>query len=313
MEPITTTTGLLVSTPAGWAGDDLAVEPDTWSQVLSGADIVELDAAVAATAALDPAEIDRDSFELPTVAPRLRAWAEEVRSGRGFVTIRGLPVGRWSLDEARRGFLGLGRHLGAPMGQNAAGDLVADVRAQRPAGDPSARRYETAEETPFHTDGSDMIALLCLRQGRSGGQSAIVSSVAVVNALHDQRPDLVPLLFEPWPFAMTADATEHFELPLVDALEPFSLFYIRWYIEQSQTQPHVPRLTADHVAVLDLIDAAAQDLRLDIDFAPGDIQLLSNRIVMHARTTFVDWDEPERRRHLLRLWLAHHRTERSSR
>ena len=151
-----------------------------------------------------------------------------------------------------------------------------------------------------------MIAMLCLRQGQSGGQSAIVSSVAVVNEVHRRRLDLVPLLSAPWPFAMTADATDHFELPLVDALEPFSLFYIRWYIEQSQTQADAPRLTPDHIALLDLVDAAASELRLDIDFEPGDVQLLSNRTVMHARTTFVDWDEPARRRHLLRLWLAHH-------
>jgi hypothetical protein len=114
------------------------------------------------------------------------------------------------------------------------------------------------------------------------------------------------LLFEPWPFAMTADATDHFELPLVATLQPFSLFYIRWYIEQSQRQPAARRLSEDHTALLDLIDAAAAEHRLDIEFAPGDIQLLSNRTVMHARTTFVDWDEPAQRRHLLRLWLAHH-------
>jgi alpha-ketoglutarate-dependent taurine dioxygenase len=58
--------------------------------------------------------------------------------------------------------------------------------------------------------------------------------------------------------------------------------------------------------LLDLVDeiAARPDVHLEIEFAPGDIQLLSNRSVMHARSTFVDWDEPERRRHLLRLWLS---------
>jgi len=275
--------------------------------VVTDAEVAELDAAVVAvtTAGLALAGVDRGTFPLPTLSATAAAWEEEVRSGRGFVTIRGLPVDRWTFDEARIAFVGLGRHLGEPMEQNAAGDLVADVRAERAAGDPSARRYETSEETPFHTDGSDMIALFCLKQGRSGGQSAIVSSVAVINAVHDTRPDLVGLLHEPWPFAMTADAAEHFELPLVSALEPFSLFYIRWYIEQSQSQPGAPPLTDDHRTLLDLIDAAAADARLDIEFRPGDIQLLSNRTVMHARTAFADWDEPERRRHLLRLWLAH--------
>ena len=291
---------------SGWTGEELTAQPERWTHTLTADQLTELDDAVASTASLELFEIDRDTFRLPTLAPVLLRQAGEVRSGLGFVTFRGLPVDRWSVDDARRAFLGMGRHLGAPMGQNSAGDLVADVRAERVAGDPSARRYETSEETPFHTDGSDMIALFCLRQGQSGGRSAIVSSVAVVNEVQHRRPDLVSLLFEPWPFAMTADATDHFELPLVQSLDPFGLFYIRWYIEQSQSQRHARRLTDDHVALLDLIDEASARLRLDIDFEPGDIQLLSNKTVMHARTTFVDWEEPERRRHLLRLWLAHH-------
>ena len=40
-----------------------------------------------------------------------------------------------------------------------------------------------------------------------------------------------------------------------------------------------------------------------MDLEPGDIQLLNNSVVLHARTDFVDYEEPERRRHLLRLWL----------
>lgn len=301
-----TDTEVLVARPTAWTGAELAATPEAWTHVLSPAEVAELDAAVDAVTGLELGAIDRTTFPLPTLGAAALAWAEEARSGRGFVTIRGLPVERWGDDRSRAAFAGLGRHLGDLMRQNAAGDLVADVRAEREAGDASARRYETSEETPFHTDGSDMIALFCLRQGRSGGQSAIVSSVSVVNAVHQRRPDLVPLLFEPWPFAMTADATEHFELPLVESLDPFALFYIRWYIEQSQRIDAAPRLTPDHLALLDLIDEAAAAARLDSEFAPGDIQLLSNRTVMHARTTFVDWDEPAQRRHLLRLWLAHH-------
>jgi hypothetical protein len=300
-----TTAGPLVSTPLGWTGRELATTPDVWTHNLTAADVAELDGALAEVRKrhIPPAALDREAFALPTLGATAAAWAEEVMTGRGFVVIRGLPVDRWTVDEARLAFAGLGSHIGVPMPQNAAGDRVADVRAEHAAGDPGVRRYETSEDTPFHTDGSDMIALFCLRQGRAGGRSAIVSSVAVVNAVHRARPDLVPLLAQPWPFAMTQDATEHFELPLLGR-DPFSFFYIRWYIEQSQLQPDVRRLTGDERTLLDLVDAAAADARLDIDFAPGDVQLLSNRVVMHARSTFVDWDEPARKRHLLRLWLA---------
>ena len=41
-----------------------------------------------------------------------------------------------------------------------------------------------------------------------------------------------------------------------------------------------------------------------MEFKPGDVQLVHNHTMLHDRTGFVDWPEPERRRHLLRLWLA---------
>ena len=56
----------------------------------------------------------------------------------------------------------------------------------------------------------------------------------------------------------------------------------------------------------DLFDALANDakLRLDMEFRPGDIQVLHNHQILHDRTAYEDWPEPERKRHLLRLWLS---------
>ena len=47
-----------------------------------------------------------------------------------------------------------------------------------------------------------------------------------------------------------------------------------------------------------------EELRFDMEFRQGDIQFLHNRVILHSRGAFVDFPEPERRRHLLRLWLA---------
>jgi len=46
-----------------------------------------------------------------------------------------------------------------------------------------------------------------------------------------------------------------------------------------------------------------RDCAASIDFEQGDIQFLHNHVILHTRTAFEDWPEPERRRHLLRLWL----------
>ena len=65
-------------------------------------------------------------------------------------------------------------------------------------------------------------------------------------------------------------------------------------------------MTDEDLAALDTFDSLAEDstLRLDITFQPGDIQFVHNHTILHDRTAFVDWPEPERKRHLLRLWLA---------
>ena len=43
---------------------------------------------------------------------------------------------------------------------------------------------------------------------------------------------------------------------------------------------------------------------LDMQFKPGDMQFVYNHSLLHDRTDFVDWPDPSKRRHLLRLWLA---------
>jgi hypothetical protein len=45
------------------------------------------------------------------------------------------------------------------------------------------------------------------------------------------------------------------------------------------------------------------ELSVEIDFEPGDISFVLNHVALHARSRYEDWPEPERKRHLLRLWL----------
>ncbi len=47
-------------------------------------------------------------------------------------------------------------------------------------------------------------------------------------------------------------------------------------------------------------------IRFKLGFLERDLnpQLVHNHSLLHDRTAFEDWPEPDRRRHLLRLWLA---------
>jgi len=241
----------------------------------------------------------------------VRRWRDTLHRGRGFVLVRGLPVERMTPDDAAAVYWVLGLHLGAPVPQNFSGELLTDIRdTGADPGDPSTRLYKTRAEQDFHTDGADIIGLLCLKTSKSGGESRIVSSVAVYNEVLRRRPDLAPLLFENFYW-------HYFEPHMPEPIwfvRPIcakrggglNTSFIPWYIRRAQELEGVPPMTRAQNETIEIMETTANDptLYLDMEFVPGDIQWLKNSVILHKRTAYEDWDEPEQKRHLLRLWLA---------
>jgi hypothetical protein len=283
--------------PAAWRGDDLRADT-SWVVELDEEQRTELREALR-------------TGELQTLQPVLRSWRQQLQAGLGVLLVRGVPVEGLDDDAARAMFTLLGRQLGEPVSQNKEGDLITDIRdVGNDPSDPEVRLYTTAAEQDFHTDGADLIGLLCLRTAREGGLNRVVSSVTVYDEIARQRPDLAPLLLQDWHFFLhtQADGTPlTFAMPIVrrDG-DVTASFFIPWYIRRAQGLPGVPDLTPEQDEVLRLYEETANrpDLYLDMDFRPGDMQWIRNAVVLHKRTAYVDWPEPERRRHLLRLWLA---------
>jgi hypothetical protein len=288
-----------ITGPDAWAGEDLARSSEWVRSIRERGLVLE--------------DIGREQFPLPGLAPVIAGWAEQLDAGRGFVLARGLPVEEWGEADAAIAYWGIGQHLGLPVSQNTDGDLLGHVRdvGADPA-DPSVRLYKTRAAQPFHTDGSDAVGLLCLQTARRGGASSIVSSVSVFNEVARRRPDLVGLMFQPFPFDLYEQQAEgqqpYMNIPIATYFggRLFTM-YIRFYIDQAQRHAEVPRLTDAQRELLDLIDeiAASPRLRLDMEFRPGDMQFLSNRGILHGRTEYED--DPDHPRHLLRLWLTLHR------
>ncbi len=301
-------------TEAAWYGPDMARRSD-WLMTLSAAEIAETESATRQLAAreTDIAAITAADFALPTLASRLKARVEsEVLNGRGFLLMRGLPVERWTMREAATAFFGLGAHLGSARSQNGKGHVLGHVQdLGLDVHDPNVRIYQTHERQTYHTDSCDIVGLLCLKTAKSGGLSALVSSTTIFNEMRRQRPDLLELLFQPLATDRRGEVPEgkkpFFEIPVFNWHQGYlTAIYQRQYIDSAQRFPEAPRLTAKQVEALDMFDALANDSRLHLfmEFKPGDIQLVHNHTLLHDRTAFVDWPEPERRRHLLRLWLA---------
>jgi Taurine catabolism dioxygenase TauD, TfdA family len=196
--------------------------------------------------------------------------------------------------------------------QNADGHLLGHVRdLGLSSQDPNTRIYQTRERQTFHTDSCDVVGLLCLRPAKSGGLSSLVSSTTIFNEMRRRRPDLLNVLLLPVETDRRGEvplgSKPYFSIPVFNWHEGLlSAIYQRQYIESARRFPGVAPLSAVQIEALDLLDELANypNLNLMMALETGDIQLVHNHTILHDRTAFEDFPEPERKRHLLRLWVA---------
>ncbi len=305
----------LIKGPSAWTAADMRKREAEWSYRLSPSEIAELEAALRSVCVrgLDIADIRREDFPLPTLGPVLDRLRADVLNGRGFVLLRGVPVEDRPIAESATIYWGIGSYFGSARSQNAQGHLLGHIYdlGGSSATNPNIRSYATAERQNFHIDRCDVVALLCLRRAKSGGLSAIASSMAVHNVMAERRPDLLERLYQPFPVDRRGEVPEgkapFYEAPVFNEhAGTVSVLYSRLHIGSAQRFPEARRLTAEDIEALDMLGELAGDpqLRLDMTFMPGDIQFLHNHTILHARTAYEDWLDEERKRHLLRLWLA---------
>jgi len=300
---------------SAWYGPEITGDAD-WVERLTEEEVAEVRSAVEqiekSHLANNLPSLTAEDVPLPGLGPRLEQLLDEVLNGRGFVLIKGLPIEGWSEREAKIAFLVIGVQLGALRRQNAEGHLLGHVQDMgRSSDDPNTRIYQTRERQTFHTDSCDVVGLLCLKAAKKGGLSSLVSSTTIFNEMRRRRPDLLKVLLEPIETDRRGEVPEgskpYFNIPVFNYHDGLvSAIYQRQYIESARRFPEVASLTHIQIEALDLFDALANDPKLNLmmELQPGDIQLVHNHTILHDRTAFEDYPEPERKRHLLRLWLA---------
>jgi hypothetical protein len=248
---------------------------------------------------------EREGLRNGQLPARLPEWRARLQHGLGFVLVRGVP-----LDNPEKTFRLLGSALGNEVPQNGNGDLVCHIKdVGGDPTDPDVRLYTTSAEQEFHTDGADLIGLLCLSKAASGGLSSLASSLTVLQEVQRRRPDLVGLLFEDWHWYLhgqqPSELAPTFALPIArwDG-DQLATFFIGWWIRRAQGVPGVPALTPRQAELLTVYEQVANEpgIAVTMDLEPGDMQWLKNSATLHKRTAYVD--DPARPRHLLRLWLA---------
>jgi hypothetical protein len=303
-----------ITDPSAWRGAEYSAD-DRWAHRLSQPELRELDTALAAVteAGLAPLEFSRDAFPLPTFGPVLKDMLNELESGRGFVLLRGIPVDRYDEPALYLLYWGLAVHLGDMISQNAKGDLIGrveDIGVDIHA--PNARGYTTSTKLHPHNDSSDIVGLLCVRQAKEGGQNMIASAMTIYNAVLANHPEYLDLLYRGFHYDVRGEGVTGKSNEVTRNRVPvFSYFdgrlscrFNRRAIETAADKMGEPLTALESEALKYIADLTVDPaVRLDFPLEPGDLQLLNNHMVLHARSNFIDWPERERKRLLLRLWV----------
>jgi alpha-ketoglutarate-dependent taurine dioxygenase len=237
---------------------------------------------------------------------------------RGFVVIAGWNKRGWSEEALRTLLWGLGGLIGYPRIQNQRGHRISvvakdDSSSGRVAGDSTVSRGD--DEIRFHTEKGRLpipprlIALLCLGNAASGGASRLISGHSIHNRLMAERPDALARLHQPYPFGRHDEPYPDGQR--VDWAPVFSRRDARLVVRYNRPWVHVAerdldaRIDAPGLAALDAIEALLDAPELTAEFVlnPGELLIVDNRVVLHARTKFFDGDSPSEKRRLLRLWM----------
>lgn len=301
--------------PQAWTAAQVDADR-SWTLRLTDEQIDGFRAALDHARTLDKPLLDMSREDFPLTAPARQALADAVAitQGRwGLALIKGFPVDEWTEKEARLAYWGMGLHMGVARTQNRASEIMNDVRnaggSYRTKG---GRGYNTNAGLDFHQDSADLVCLLCRRTAKSGGESKVISSIALRDAVARERPDLLDVLHQPYfhSYQGTQDPTQppYYRLPIFGSHpDYFAARTNRKNTVAAQADfPEVPRLSTAQTEALDLLEQLmpSDELCFNMVLEKGDMQLLNNYVTLHSRTEFEDFEEPDLKRHLYRLWLA---------
>ena len=301
----------------GWTAKDLQ-DTSRWIRYFSAAELEAVDQAITAAkqAGLQLGGLSRDNFALPALRASFDRVLSELENGLGFFVLRGLPAGKYSKDDMRLLYWGMGLHLGTAVSQSNRGDMLGDVRdfgvdtfAKK------GRGYMSKQHLEFHADTCDVVCLMVLRVAKSGGLSRFCSSIAIHDEIARTRADLLDVLYQPYGMSWKGQ-----ELPGEPGwyLQPmyskeqgllssrFIPQHVIGYSVDAALFPELPPLSLRQREAIEVVQALANDPTFygEMMFEPGDMQFMNNHVMYHSRTEFEDHGDADKKRHLIRLWLS---------
>ncbi len=290
----------IINSSGSWKGKEISGQPD-WQIDLTENHIKEIN------------ELISGNGQKNSSITQLFADAREtLENGPGVVLIRNCPVHDLNEGEAKKLFSILASLIGTLVSQSSEGELIFSVRdSGYKEDDPRSRGPNTRKKLSFHSDRCDVIGFLCLKQAMSGGENQIVSSIAIHNHLVENEPGLIKYLYEPFYYRRhnvdTGNELPYCRQPIFSVTEgKFASNLLRVLIDRAYAMPELPDMSEEQKRALDAIEETASLTEMHFNFRqrPGDILFLNNWTTLHRRSEFIDFPDPEKKRHILRAWIS---------
>jgi Taurine catabolism dioxygenase TauD, TfdA family len=300
--------GTIIGPPSAWLPSDIGPK-EKFARRLTPEHLAAIDELLAATRHLAPQEVTRAQFDHPALNGFLRSAFDEIMHRHGFVVITGIMPERYSEEEFERIYWGFGTHWGHAVVQSPRGDRLGHVRYEPPGPHYAPRAYTSAGELVAHCDAHELVGLMCVKRARTGGASGLVSSLAAHSELLRTRPDLLDVLYNGYQFT-TREALRRgqeltpYAVPIFSYVEnTLSCYYNRAYIYAAEK--YLGPVSAKTKEAMDWLNAYFADEKHVLTFMleRGEMAIWHNFTILHARTHFEDDDDPNFKRHLLRMWL----------
>jgi alpha-ketoglutarate-dependent taurine dioxygenase len=305
-----------INGPSVWTRRD--VSPEEYQIELSTACVDEIRRAVDEIRAFPLPTILRGpgDFTMPACRQAMNRVRHILDHGRRFAIVDRLPVAEMDSEEATAIYWLLSSMVSRPVAQKLDGTMIYDVldTGQQALPGSGIRPDKTNTEIRFHNDNAyndtppDYVGLLCLRQAQSGGHSRVISFHTVHNALLARNRNQLERLYRPFWFDRQreyhAGEDPVFSAPVFENTRHLGARFSVHQISGGYAlrgEPIDREGEAAITAMLDLFDD--DDLPVDFDLEPGQIQFVHNRVLGHSRTAFVDHPDAGTRRHLVRLWM----------
>ena len=244
--------------------------------------------------------------------PLVDALRTRLIDGDGVQALEGFGVTDHTDSELRAIWWGLCSALGTHRAQSHRGDLIGDVRDLGTGiSGRAGRGYTSNSELNFHADACDVSGLFFLRTAKAGGVTRIASSVTTHDRLAAEHPGLLDELYRPLPWSWQGNQPDGepgwYAMPVFGRIAGrTSCAYVRTNLLLAAENGDAPSLDERQIAAVEAVrvTASAEGMWVERLFEPGTMLFVHNHTVLHLRTAFEDWDEPARKRHLLRSWLS---------